>query len=219
MFTNDAFNMSLFGKMSYPELITWLLGTATLQERHHFHGGTMPDWVPAWVRFRQHADTLTKTTKAAENKDTVKARERDQEHANTLLSINTNACYVVMRAQHEKDETLLHNMGYEVKEKAKRNQAGPSISRLPLKIRVKRGPTPGSVVLTFEKDPAAGLYQLQICKGEPTGEESWGDHGNYKKCRIHIENLDRASWYYFRFRSHGDNESSPWSAPVGIIVV
>lgn len=221
MFTNDIFVMN-FSKMSVPELTTWLLGTAALQEKNTFHGTTMPDWVPAWDRFRQHADSLNILGKEAENKDIVKMKARDDEQAAALLSININACYVIMRARHENDDSLLQGMGYEVKEKTKKAHASHgsgSLLQVPMILKVKRGPEPGSVVVFFQKDPAAGLYQLQICKGEPAGEESFADPIFFKSLRNVIVNLERASWYYFRGRTHGNNESGPWSAPVGIIVV
>lgn len=218
-FTNAKFNMNPLWKMTYPELVTWLLGTSSLQENHPFHSKNMPDWVPAWVQFRQHAENLNKAVKAAENKDVEKAKERDQEHMNTLLSINTNACYVVMRAKHENDEELLHDMGYELKEKTKRSHSLRQVSKKQLQVKVKRGTELGSVVITIEKDPGAGLYRVQICKGEPAGEGSWSDTCTSKNCRITLRNLERASWCYVRAMSLGNNESSPWSAPVGIVVV
>lgn len=218
MFNNDIYLMP-FAKMSIPELSTWLLGTAALQEKNPFHGTTMPDWVPAWARFRQHADALINFSKAAENKDIARAKERDDEQAAALLSININACYIVMRAKHENNDGLLHDMGYEFKEKAKKVHVSNAISQLPMILRLKRGSDPGSVVVIFQMDPAAGLYQLQMCKGEPAGEGSFEDAGNFKTIRNIINNLERASWYYFRGRGHGNNESGPWSAPVGIIVV
>jgi len=218
MFTNDIFIM-YFHKMTIPELTTWLLGTASLQEKHPFHGTTMPEWIPAWEKYRQHAECLTIASKEAENKDVAKGKVRDDEHAATLLSINTNACYVIMRAKHEKNDELLHGMGYEIKEKTKKPHVSNSVSSLPMILTVRRGPVPGSAVINFQKDPAAGLYQLKFCKGEPTREESYGEPVGYKSTRVVIENLDRASWYYFSGRCHGNNEVGPWSAPVGIIIV
>jgi len=219
MFSNSTFNMMNLWKMSYPELVTWLLGTSSLQENHPFHGKNMPDWVPAWNQFRQHAENLNKAVKAAENKDVEKAKERDLEHADTLLSINTNACYVVMRAKHENNEELLHDMGYELKEKTKRNRAGHEVSKKQLQVTLKRGTEPGSLIVSIEKDLGAGLYQVQICKGEPAGENSWSDACTSKSCRIKLTNLERATWCYVRARSLGNNESSPWSAPVSIVIV
>jgi len=217
MFAANAFLMEC-AKMNHMELISWLLDTATLQEAHPFHSVNWPDWVPGASNFRQHAAVLSSTGKAAENKDRGKVKERDQEHADTLLSISLNANYIVMRSIHEKDESLLHNVGYVLKNKTKKSN-GTSISNTPLALKIKTGPDPGSVTVRFEKDMAAGSYQLQICKGEPVGEESWGDQAYYKGRRVTVSNLDRASWYYFRVRSHGNNTTSPWSAPVGIIVV
>ncbi|HBG04870.1 MAG: hypothetical protein A2075_00880 [Geobacteraceae bacterium GWC2_58_44] len=218
MFAVEIFLMN-FAKMGYTELIPWLLDTATLQEAHPFHRANWPDWVPGASKFREHAEILSVAVKAAENKDREKTKERDQKHADTLLSVNLNANYIVMRWHHEKNESLLHNAGYVLKEKTKKSYGRSSISNRPLDLKLKNGPDPGSVTVKFEKDPAAGLYQLQICKGVPVGEESWGEQGLHKSCRFVVIDLDRASWYYFRGRSHGDNETSPWSAPVGIVVV
>jgi hypothetical protein len=206
-------------KTSYSDLIHWLYDTATLQEAHPFHRDNWPDWVPGWGKFREHADLLAIAVKAAENKDREKTKERDQAHADTLVAVNLNANYIVMRSIHEKDESLLHNVGYQLKEKTKKGVLSSSLRDTPLHPKAKHGEHPGSAAVTFERDPAARLYQLQICKGEPVGEESWGDYGLHKKCRVLANNLDRASWYYFRVRSHGDNEVGPWSAPVGIIVL
>ena len=206
-------------KMSYTELIPWLFDTATLQEAHKFHRENWPDWVPGAKRLREHAQSLTITGKAAENKDRALAKQLEQELADTLLSVRLNANYLVMRSLHEKDESLLHNVGYVLRDKKKRSYALVSLSTIPLVIRLKNGDEIASVIVRYDRDPAAALYQLQICKGEPAGEDSWGDEGAHKGCRVIVRNLDRASWYYFRVRSYGDNESGPWSAPVGIIVI
>jgi hypothetical protein len=218
MFSNNIL-VTPSQKMAIPELSTWLLGTAALQEKNPFHGTTMPDWVPGWAKFRQHAEALINFSKAAENKDTARVKERDDEHAAALLSININACYIVMRAQHENNDEWLHDMGYEIKEKTKKVHASISLSQSPMILRVKRGNDPGSVIVIFQGDPAAALYQLQICKGEPAGEDSFKDGGSFRGLRNVVPDLEGASWYYFRGRSHGDNETGPWSAPVGIIVV
>jgi hypothetical protein len=218
MLAADTFFMK-YQKMSCSDLVPWLLDTATLQEAHPFHRVNWPDWVPGAVQFRQHAEALAVAVKAAENKDREKTRERDQLHADILESVTINANYIVMRARHEKDEGLLHNVGYVLKEKTRKNSGQPSISTTPLDLKVKNGGDAGSVALRFSKDPAAGSYQLQICKGDPAGEASWADQGIYKNCMVTVKNLERASWYYFRVRSHGNNQASPWSSAVGIIVV
>lgn len=123
-----------------------------------------------------------------------------------------------MRARHQNDESLLHNTGYELKEKTKRNHAPVSVSTQPLNITAKRADEEAAVVLIIEKDPGAALYEVQFCKGIPTGEDSWQKLGTFKKLRIYVPNLERAGWYYFRVRSYGDNETSPWSQPCDIIV-
>jgi hypothetical protein len=211
--------MNRFAEMNHHALVGWLLDSATKQEQHpYFKSGETPEWAAGPARFRQHAVALSQKEEAAKFKDSHAMKERDQERAATLESIHNNAAYIIMRARHENDEGSLENTGHELKEKTKKAHAPVPISSLPLKVIAKRGDDPGSVVLTIERDPGAGIYQVQICKGTPTGEESWQDFGNFKKVRLFIPNLERSGWYYFRVRSLGDNEASPWSAPVDIIV-
>ena len=215
--TNNVFDMSRFAEMSHHALVGWLLDAATKQEGHRLWQ-EVPEWAVGPPRFRQHAAALSLKEDAAKYKDLQAMKERDLERASAMESIHFNAAYLVMRAHHENDESLLHNAGHELKEKTKRAHAPVSISSQPLKVAMKRGDQPGSAVLSVERDPGAGLYEVQFCKGAPTGEEAWQSLGNFKKVRIFIPNLERAGWYYFRVRSHGDNQTSPWSAPVDIIV-
>lgn len=216
--TNNIFVMNHFADMNHHQLIGWLLDAATKQEQHPYHSKNWPDWVAGPVRFREHVTSLSQKEEAAKYKDILALKERDLEHVATLESIHCNASYIVMRARHEKDENLLLGNGYELKEKTKRPHASASVSRSSLKLTAKRGDHPGSLVLTIERDPGAGIYEVQFCKGAPTGEDSWQLLGNFKKVRIFIPDLERSGWYYFRVRSHGNNETSPWSVPVDIIV-
>lgn len=213
----NVYDMKRFTNMSRGELIPWLLDTATLQEAHLFHCNNWPDWVPGARRFREHAALLGFAEKAAEFKDLKKIEELDQAHADTLLSINLNACYIVMRSIHEKDESLLHNAGYLLKEKAMKHHGPASVSDVPLNLKVKSGEA-GSATIRYPRDRAAGLYHLQYCKGVPAGEESWGDYGFNKGCLVVATGLDRASWYYFRVRALGSNKNGPWSTPLGVII-
>ncbi|WP_136523436.1 fibronectin type III domain-containing protein [Geomonas ferrireducens] len=216
--TNNVFVMSHFAEMNHLALVGWLLDAATKQEQHPFHGKDMPDWVAGPARFREHAAALSQKEEAAKYKDILAIKERDLERIATLESIHFNASYIVMRARHLNDESLLLNVGHELKEKTKRTHASTSVTKQQLKVTAKRGDHPGSIVLTIERDPGAGIYEVQFCKGAPTSEQSWQLLGNFKKVRIFIPDLERSAWYYFRVRSHGDNETSPWSAPVDIIV-
>ncbi|MBJ6802722.1 fibronectin type III domain-containing protein [Geomonas propionica] len=216
--TNNVFAMNHFADMNHHQLIGWLLDAATKQEQHPYHSTNTPDWVAGPVRFREHAAALSQKEEAAKYKDILAMKERDLERTAILESIHFNASYIIMRARHENDESLLQNVGHELKEKTKRTHASTSVTRLPLKVTAKRGDQPGSMVLTIERDPGAGVYEVQYCKGAPTSEQSWQPLGNFKKVRIFVPDLERSGWYYFRVRSHGDNETSPWSAPVDIIV-
>jgi hypothetical protein len=171
------------------------------------------------AEFRSHASALSEKADAAKHKDTQLMKLFEEERTATLTSIHFNAAFIVMTAHHTQDQSILEGQGYEFSKTNKRQRgASPGISKLPLKVNVKRGDKPGSAVLAIERDPGAAMYQIQFCIGPPAGEDSWQDSGNYKKVRIFLDDLQRSGWYYFRVRSHGDHEVGPWSAPVDVII-
>ncbi|MCM0080144.1 fibronectin type III domain-containing protein [Geomonas sp. Red32] len=216
--TNNVFDMSQFVTMSHRAIIGWLSTAASKQDKHVFFGADKPDWAPGPVRFREHMSNLERKEECARFKDTQALKELDLERAATLESIHMNAAYIVIMARHKNDDSLLDNTGHDFKDHTKKAYTHTSVSRLPLKVTAKRGDEPGSLVITVERDPGAGVYEVQLCKGVPAGDESYSTYGNYKSVRIFIPGLERAGWYYIRVRSHGNNETSPWSAPVDIIV-
>jgi hypothetical protein len=205
-------------KMRPLELIMWLRDTATLQEAHSFYKANWDSWAPGALKFREHADKLTDLSKAAETKEKTKVEAFDQEYAEALSSIHLNANYIVIRAKAAKDESLLHNTGYVLREKGKNKKASAhgGLRKTAPVVKV-RNDGPNTVSISYGKDPAAGAYQVQACKGKPTGEESWGDVGIFKTCHPRKSGLETTTWY-FRVRCLGDNEVSDWSVPVGIIV-
>lgn len=203
--------------MSPPEFMLWLEDTATLQAANPKISTEKDAWVPGPFQFLGHKENIARewNKATAQNVDTTK--ELEEAIAVALDDVYINAAYLVLRAKHGKDEAWLHNNGFQWKEKGKRiYDRGVSAEALPL--RAKNGPNIGEVTLNWDKDLGAGSYQLQICKGHPQGEESYVDHGFLKKVRVVIGSLERASWYYFRVRSIGHNETGPWSESVGIIV-
>jgi len=219
MFATQYFKMAAVLNMPILALAEWMMDTAALQETHPFHRVNWSDWAPGPSAFRQHATVLTQAHEAAMNKDREMMRQLELAHQAALLAINMNATYIAMRSVHENDESLRHNVGYPPKEGTTRRSAGTRALKLTkMVMKVRKGPKSASVAITFTRDPAAGLYHLQMCKGKPNGEESWMDDGLHKSCRVVRSDLELASWYYYRGRSQGDNEAGPWSDPVGIIV-
>lgn len=204
MLSNSIFDMSVFEDMRTHELIGWLLDTAGKQEKDPIFGEEdRPKWVAGPPEFRGHASALSQKSDAAKKKDIQLMKDFEQERASTVTSIHINAAYVVMRAHHSQEHGILEGKGYEFKEKTRKPRgASPSVSSLPLKVTARRGDKEGSAVLAIERDPGAGIYEVQFCIGVPTGEESWQPLGSYKKVRIFLDHLQRAGWYYFRVRSH-----------------
>ncbi|QWV96388.1 fibronectin type III domain-containing protein [Geomonas nitrogeniifigens] len=216
--------MSVFDKfvmnhadMDPPELVLWLDDAATLQAAHPKISTQKDGWVPGADQFRGHKEAISREWERATALNQLTTKELDAVISAALEDVHINASYLVLRAKHEKDDAWLHNNGYQPKEKTKRTY-DRSVGSVALMLRAKNGPNIGEVTLIWVRDPGAGSYLLQICKGHPQGEESYADYGYLKKVRTVVGNLERASWYYFRIRSIGNNELGPWSEPVAIIV-
>lgn len=212
----DRFQMN-HAAMAPQQLATWLDDAATLQTAHNKISTEIDQWVPWSPHFRSHKAHIESELQKALALNVRTTKELQAAIAAAIEDVNINAAYLVIRAKCEKDEAWLHNNGYVMKEKPKRmGVRGVSLSGLV--IRAKNGPKIGEVTVIWDKDPGAGSYQLQMCKGHPQGEESFEDYGYLKRVRTIIGNLERANWYYFRVRSVGNNETGPWSEPIGIIV-
>lgn len=207
-------------KISPSELAPWLADSATLQEAHPYHRDkwALYPWVVGPARLRNHAEALFKGIEAAKYKDKAKMKELEAEHQASLLSVHLNATYIVMRWLDEKDDSIVHSTGYFFKEKTERSTP-PSLRTTPQILTVRDLPNePGSVLISFQRDPAAALYLLQYCKGELNGQEVWQEYGKHKGVRVTVTGLDRASWYNFKGASLGDNQTGPFSQPVSVIV-
>jgi hypothetical protein len=75
---------------------------------------------------------LSQKSDAAKNKDFQLMKVFEQEREATLTSIYVNAAYIVARAHHSQDDTILQGKGYEIKEKtSKPRGVSPTISRQP----------------------------------------------------------------------------------------
>ncbi|GFO54237.1 hypothetical protein GMSM_12440 [Geomonas sp. Red276] len=216
MNASDRFVMN-HREMSPMDLMLYLEDTATLQDAHPKISVEKDGWVPGAPEFRQHKQRIAKELENAAALKVSTTKELEEARAAAVEDIMINADYMVLRARQSKDDSWLHNNGYQMKDKLKRS-LNRMISAIALVLRVKNGPGKGEVTVSWDKDPVAGSYQLQFCKGEPQGDESYADHAYCTKVRTVISNLDRANWYYFRGRSIGHNETGPWSDPVGIIV-
>ncbi|MCM0082965.1 fibronectin type III domain-containing protein [Geomonas sp. Red32] len=204
-------------EMDPSELVLWLEDAATLQENHGTISKEKDDWVPGSVQFRHHKEAITRELDRAASLNVPTTKELEEAHAAAVSDILVNAEFIVLKGGYQKDESWFHNNGYISKDKLKRNY-NKLVSSTATQPKAKNGPEIGEVTLGWERDEAAGSYLLQICKGIPVGDESYADQGYYKKVRVVVSNLERASWYYFRVRSIGHNEVGPWSEPVGIIV-
>lgn len=203
--------------MDPPELILWLGDASTLQRGHALISTKMDEWVPGPTRFDEHKAKIAKCLEDAAALKLETTDELEEAVSDAVEDITINANYLALRARHDKNDAWLHNSGHHQKEKPKRNY-NKMVSMIASLLAAKNGPGMGEVTLSWDKDPAAGSYQLQICKGTPRGEDSWTDQGYFTKVRTVINNLERGGWYYFRVRSIGNNQTGPWSETVEIIV-
>lgn len=212
----DRFVMN-HASMAPPQFVTWLDDAATLQAAHIKISTLMDSWVPTSPQFRDHKENIESEWQKALALNLRTTKGLQMATAAAVEDVYINAAYLVIRAKNDRDETWLYNNGFTLKEKTKRVYARP-VSLFGHVLRVKNGPQIGEVTVSWDKDPGAGSYQLQICKGHPQGEESFEDYGQLTLVRTIIAKLERANWYYFRVRSVGNNEYGPWSEPVAIII-
>ena len=210
-------------RQSHAEFNATLLGFAESLEAHTFWKDNWAEWVAGAPEFKAHVACLKEVGVAADRGDSAKKAERQSERGLAQLHLDTAVKYMVVRAVHKKDPTLLHNVALPYKAKAPR-RAGRTVagSKVPIYLTVTyvKGKS-GAVVIAGHHVRNGGPYLLQICKGEPTSEESWySPGGRYISCsKIILQDLEPANRYFFRMRTDGPEGPGPWCHPVNIIVI
>lgn len=209
-------------KQSHPQFNSYLLGLAEALEVHDYWKGNWFDWVPGAAEFRAHAAFLKEVGIAADRGDSAKKAEREARRSLAQLHIDAAVKYMVVRAVNKQDPALLHNMALPLKTKPHKTSGRVSGSVVEIQLRAKhvKGKS-GAVTILGQHMRNGGPYLLQMCKGEPTSDESWySPGGHYTSCsKILVQGLEPANRYFFRIRTDGPDGPGPWCQPVSIIVL
>jgi hypothetical protein len=209
-------------KQSHAVFNSTLLGFAEALEVHFFWKENWVDWVAGAAQFRGHAAFLKEVGAAADRGDSAKKAEREAGRSMAQLHIDTAVKYMVVRAVHKQDPTLLHNVALPFKSRPHKSAMRVYGATAPIHLGVKhvKGKS-GHILITGRHVRNGGPYLLQICKGEPTSEESWySPGGHYISCsKIVVQGLEPANRYFFRMRTDGPDGPGPWCQPVSIIVL
>ncbi|HBG06494.1 MAG: hypothetical protein A2075_17195 [Geobacteraceae bacterium GWC2_58_44] len=139
------------------------------------------------------------------------------------IDMEASVSYLRILAIDKKDPTVLHAIGLPLKDnhqKVNRRLQSPQAIEIHLTVKHLKGES-GAIVVEGTHVRNGGPYMINLCKGEPTSEESWyNPGGHYKTCsRIVLKNLEPANRYYIRMRNDGPTGPDPWSQAVSIIVL
>ncbi|MBJ6799918.1 hypothetical protein [Geomonas propionica] len=159
----------------------------------------------------------------ADRGDTLLQQQRQAIRDLAELEMHSSVSYMKTIAIHKKDPTILHILNLPVKEmhqkSAKKSQSPHQVEiRLELK-RIRNESGAITIIGTHVRN--GGPYFINLCKGEPTSEESWyNPGGHYNNCsKIVQRNLEPANKYYVGMRSDRPEGLGPWSQPASIIVL
>jgi hypothetical protein len=146
--------------------------------------------------------------------------ERDAYRIKVEVNVTITVQWAVIRSVRENDPSLIANLGLEPKKRLTTRNRIPALVGAPANLTVKHGPLSGMVVLNTPKVLHGITYELQICLGDPTNEESWSDKDQFSSGRkMEVKGLEPGRVHYFRVRCFGAVGHGPWSPIVSLMVI
>lgn len=208
--------------LSVPQMITTFLTTGTALKKHAFFGldENWPTWLEGATQYFGYAENLRVLDDEYRAGNKPKKVERDLLRGRAAFNYQLGGQYVTMRAYELRNsELLLDTFPLKVVSAKVSSSASVPACEIEIVVTAKNGPR-GTAVLKGHHLPKGGPYQVQLCKGIPTSEDSWVTlPENYLTCgKIVIANLDSVSQYYFRIRYNGPMGPGPWSQVVSLII-
>ncbi|GFO53992.1 hypothetical protein GMSM_09990 [Geomonas sp. Red276] len=212
-----------FRKQTYPEYYTTLNQLADALENHEAYNDGRPDFVPGSDRLRQHVAAMKEVGVGADRGDSLLKEKRQALREESEIDVDACVSYLRILAMGKRDPTMLHTFSLPIKgNQPKSVRKAGSPQQIEIRIAVKHmKKVSGGIVIEGKHIRNGGPYLLQLCKGEPTSEESWfNPGGHYQSCKkIELRDLEPANRYYIRLRTDGPGGPGPWSQPVSIIVL
>jgi hypothetical protein len=214
---------TIFRRQSFPEYYLTLHGFADALDANELYKANRPDSVPAGEKFRGHVTSMKELGIGADRGDTLLKAQRQAVRDLSEIDMDASVGYLRILAIDKKDPAVLHDIGLPLKDnqqKGSRRLLSPQAIEIHLAVRHVKGDS-GAIVIEGSHIRNGGPYLINLCKGEPTSEESWyNPGGHYKTCsKIVLRNLEPANRYYIRMRTDGPNGPGPWSQAVSIIVL
>lgn len=212
----------IFRKQSFPEYYLTLHDFSNVLDGHELYNTNRPSAVPGGDRFRGHVLSMKELGIGADRGDVLLKEQRQAVRNLSEIDMDASISYLRILAIDRKDPTVLHTLGLPFKDSHHKVRRLPLAQEIEIRLALKhfRGES-GAIVIEGTHVRNGGPYMINLCKGEPTSEDSWyNPGGHYKTCRRTVlKNLEPANRYYVRMRTDGPTGPGSWSHAVSIIVL
>ena len=215
---------TIFRKQSFPTYYETLHEFADALDANKLYNANRPDSVPAGEKFRGYVSSMKELGVGADRGDSLLKAQRQAVRDLSEMDMDSAVGYLRILAIEMKDPTVLHAIGLPLKDNHQKSAArrvlSPEAIEIHLSVKHLKGDS-GTIVIEGSHIRNGGPYLINLCKGEPTSEDSWyNPGGHYKSCsKIVIKGLEPANRYYIRMRTDGPNGPGPWSQAVSIIIL
>ncbi|WP_224983000.1 hypothetical protein [Geomonas agri] len=212
-----------FRRQSYAQYFVTLHDFADGLDASKEYNENRPGHIYAGQRFRDHVVTMKELSIGADRGDSLLQQQRQAIRDLSELEMHSSVSYMKTIAIHKKDPSILRKLNLpqrETHQKSGKRSLSPLQVEIRLELRRVRNES-GAITIIGTHVRNGGPYLINLCKGEPTSEESWyNPGGHYNTCsKIVQKNLEPANKYYVRMRSDRPEGLGPWSQPVSIIVL
>lgn len=212
-----------FRKQSFAEYYMTLHGLADGLDANEHYNANRPGHLPPGGRYREHVSTMKELGAGADRGDSLLKDQRQAVRELSEIDMDASVSYMRTIAISKRDPSILHGLGLPLKpnhHKSSRRSVSTQAVEIHLEVKHLKGES-GAIIVMGNHVRNGGPYQINICKGEPTSEESWYNPGGHHiSCRrIVIRGLEPANKYYIRMRTDGPDGPGHWSQPVWIIVL
>ena len=207
-------------EMTHLELGHFVVGLADAIAVHpqYQDSGSIPAPLLKPDQLRQIGLNHIAATKAADGHDRYLVAARDALRPTTELHPTMFVQWAVIRSVAENDPGMIAGLGLQPKIVSAKSSAPVAVTT-PQNVKAKHGGT-GTVIITTNKVPKSLTYEVGICQGDPSLEESWSTVGPFNGCRnMELHGLEPGKLYYFRVRCFGAGGLSPWSAIISLRVL
>ncbi|GFO65040.1 hypothetical protein [Geomonas paludis] len=211
-----------FQDLSINDFIALMLTHAAKVDAHPAVKEGAPEYFSMGDQLRALAAELGQwRDAAATGSRDAKAKKQEVWEAGKL-ALAMNVQHLTMLSLHRNDPAILHDTGFELKQKQQTSKPSVNLLAEIPGITLKHtqsasGPVSGAITVVLSR-PKNAPCELQMSY-DPANESSWGGQGIHQKARIEYNGLEPASRVSFRARLHVEGKTGPWSQVATIIVL